>query len=74
MPSLAEDIKKLTAPQKAELYCLLRDDEELQNYMISNKMLFEELKRRDKAYVEGKIQLTTRQQLSSRLKSRRDAL
>ena len=35
---------------------------------------FEELIRRDKAYAKGKIQLTTRQQLSSRLKDRRDAL
>lgn len=74
MTFLAEDIKKLPASQKAELHCLLRDDEELKNYMISNKMLFEELIRRDKAYVDGKIHLTTRQQLSSRLKNRRDAL
>lgn len=74
MSQLSEDIKKLSGPQKAELYCLLREDEELKNYMISNNMLFEELIRRDKAYAEGKIQLTTRQQLSSRLKNRRDAL
>ncbi len=70
----AEDIKKLSAPQKAELYCLLRDDEELKNYMISNNILFEELTRRDNAHAEGKIKLTTRQQLTSRLKNRRDAL
>lgn len=74
MALLAEDIKKLTAPEKAELYCLLRDDEELKDYMISDSRLFEELTRRDKAYAEGKIQLTTRQQLSSRLKNRRNAL
>lgn len=74
MALLAEDIKKLSAPEKAELYCLLRDDEELKDYMISDNRLFEELIRRDKAYAEGKIQLTTRQQLSSRLKNRRNAL
>ena len=74
MALLADDIKKLSAPQKAELFCLLRDDEELKNYMISDTMLFEELARRDKAYTEGKIQLTTREQLSSRLKNRRDGL
>lgn len=74
MTPLAEDINKLSAPQKAELYCMLRDDEELKNYMISNDILFEELTRRDTAYAEGRIQLTTRQQLSSRLKNRRDAL
>jgi hypothetical protein len=74
MALLTEDIKKLSAPQKAELYCLLRDDEELKNYIISNKMLFEELIRRDKAYADGKYISTTRQQLSSRLKNRRNAL
>ena len=66
MALLTEDIKKLSASQKAEIYCLLRDDEELKNYMISNKMLFKELIRRDKAYADGKVQLTTRRQLSSR--------
>lgn len=57
-----EDIKNLTAPKKAELYYLLREDKELQDYMISNKILFEELTRRDKAFKEGRIQLTTRQE------------
>ena len=74
MSLLTEDIKNLSAPQKAELYYLLRDDEELKDYMISNNMLFEEIIRRDKAYAEGKIQITTRQELSHRLKNRRDAL
>ncbi len=72
MQILADDIKKMPASQKAELYYLLRDDEDLKNYMISNNMLFEELHRRDKAYKEGKLKLTTRQQLSSRLKKRRE--
>ena len=71
---LAEDIKKLSASQKAELYFLLRNDEELKDYMSSNNMLFEEIDRRDKDYAEGKIQLTTRQDLSLRLKNRRNGL
>ncbi len=62
MSLLTKDIKNLTPPQKAELYYLLREDKELQDYMISNKILFEELARRDKAYEEGRIQLTTRQE------------
>lgn len=74
MALLTEDIKKLPAPKKAELYSLLREDEELKNYMISNKMLFGELIRRNKAYADGKIHFTTRQQLSSHLRNRRDAL
>ena len=71
---LAEDIKKLSASQKAELYFLLRNDEELKDYMSSNNMLFEEIARRDKDYAEGKIQLTSRQDLTLRLKNRRNSL
>lgn len=69
-----DSIKSMSAPEKAKLFSTLQNDKELQDYMISNKMLFEELDRRDKAYAEGKIQLTTRKELSLRLKKRRDAL
>ena len=71
---LAEDIKKLSASQKAELYFLLLNDEELKDYMSSNNLLFEEIDRRDKEYAAGKIQLTNRQDLTLRLKNRRNAL
>ena len=74
MSLLAEDIKSLSVPEKAELYKLLQNDEELKNYLASDNDLYEELRRRDKAYGEGKIQLTSRQQLTIRLKNRRDAL
>jgi soluble cytochrome b562 len=70
----AENIKNMTVPEKAKLFSILRNDKELEDYMISNSALFEELDRRDKAYTEGKIKLTTRQELSLRLKKRRDAL
>lgn len=69
-----EDIKNMSVPEKAKLFSLLSDDKELKDYMVSNTHLFEELTRRDKAYAEGNIQLTTRQELSLRLKKRRDAL
>ena len=69
-----EDIKNMSVPEKAKLFSLLREDKELQDYMISNTTLFEELNRRDKAYAEGKIQLTTRKELSLRLKKRRDSV
>ncbi len=74
MPILAEDIKNMPVPQKAELYNLLMNDEELKEYMASNNVLFEELAKRDKDYADGKIRLTTREDLSLRLKQRRDAL
>ncbi len=74
MALLEENLKTMTAPQKARLFYLLKDDAELEKYLISSEMMFEELARRDKAFAEGKIQLTTRKQLTNRLKDRRDAL
>jgi hypothetical protein len=74
MLPLSEDIKNLSAPQKAELYYMLREDKELEDYMMSNNILFEEIKLRDKAFKEGKLHLTTRSELSLRLKMRRDEL
>ena len=71
---IAEDIKKLPAAQKAELYYLLQEDKELQEYLNSNSRMFDELRKRDKDFSEGKIRLTTRKELSLRLKNRRDAL
>ena len=70
----AEDIKKMSAKEKAALYYILRDDEVLKDYMLSDEALAEEIRRRDKAFAEGKIQLTSREQLSMRLKNRRDAI
>jgi soluble cytochrome b562 len=72
--SLNTDIKNMSAPEKARLFSTLQNDKELQDYMISNKMLFEELNQRDKAFAEGKIKLTTRKELSDRLKKLRGAL
>ena len=69
-----EDIKSLPVSEKAELYRLLQDDKELKDYFASNDKMFEELALRDQAYEEGKIGITTRQQLTDRLKSRRNAL
>ena len=74
MSLLEDDLKILSTPQKARLFQLLRNDDELEKYLISNEMMFEELSRRDKAFAEGNIQLTTRKQLTERLKKRRDAL
>jgi hypothetical protein len=74
MPMLLDGLKNMTAPQKAQLYYQLRDDKELRDYLISNDNLYKELASRDKAFADGVIQLTTRQDLSLRLKKRRDAL
>lgn len=63
----------MTASQKARLFNMLKNDVELEKFFMSDEMMLEELARRDKDFLEGKIQLTTRKQLSERLKRRRDA-
>ena len=70
----SEDIENMSAPEKAKLFSLLRNDKELQEYLSSNDILKEELTLRDAAYAEGKLHLTSRQELSNRLKKLRDAL
>ena len=74
MSPISENIKRLPVSEKAELFNLLREDKELEDYLISNDRLYEELARRDKAYTEKKIHLTTRQQLSDRMKKMRHGL
>ena len=70
----SEDIKNMSTPEKAKLFSLLRNDKELQEYLNSNDILYEELTRRDAAYAEEKLYLTLRKELSTRLKKRRGAL
>lgn len=74
MPLLAEDIKSLSAPEKAELYYLLGEDAELNNYLFSDKRLFEELTRREAELITGIIQLMSRQDLTRQLNQRRNGL
>jgi hypothetical protein len=74
MSSISENINKLPVAERAELFYLLREDKELEDYMISNDRLYKELARRDKAYTEKKIHLTSRQELSERLKHLRNEL
>jgi hypothetical protein len=74
MSIIVEEIKTLLVSQKAALYYLLSEDEELKNYLISGNELFEELERRDAAFTNGEMRLTNRQELSTRLQSRRNGL
>ncbi len=74
MPLLEEEIKTMSASEKAALYYLLGEDAELNNYLFSDKRLFEELARRDADLASGKIQLMTRQELTQQLNQRRNDL
>ena len=74
MTQIVEEIKSLPVTQKAAIYSLLSEDEELRNYLISNNSLYEELALRDADFNKGEIKLTTRQQLSSILQNHRNGL
>ena len=74
MSIIVEEVKKLPISQKAALYRLLAEDEELKSYLVSDSMLFDELERRDIAFNKGELRLTNREELSERLQKRRDAL
>ena len=74
MPIIVEEIKTLPVSQKAALYHLLSEDVELKNYLISRDALYDELQRRDTAFNKGEMRLTDRQELSSRLQSRKNGL
>lgn len=77
MNSILDDVKKLPVEERANLFLALKSDNEINEYLDSAKpdrLLFEEIARRDAAYNDGKIHLTTMDELSDRLKSRRNAL
>ena len=71
---MIEEIKTLGVSQKAALYQMLSEDEELNNYLISGNDLFEELAQRDEAFNKGEMKLTDRQTLTTRLQKRRNEL
>ena len=74
MSPIASAITKLSAPEKAELYYLLGADTELNDYLFSDKRLFDELARRDEELAAGNLQLITRAELTQRLNERRNGL
>ena len=74
MTQIVEEIKSLPVTQKAAIYSLLSEDEELRNYLISNNSLYEELALRDAALNRGEIKLTSRQHLTSILQNHRNGL
>jgi|GEM_PF-4901176 len=69
---IIEEIKTMAVSQKAALYQMLSEDEELNSYLISGHELFEELESRDKAFTNGEIKMTDRQTLTARLQNRRN--
>jgi len=64
----------MAVTQKAALYQMLSEDEELNNYLISGHEVFDELEKRDKAFNKGEMKMTDRQTLTARLQNRRNEL
>ena len=50
MTPIVAEIKTLSVLQKAAIYAVLSEDEELTNFLVSNNGLYEELARRDTAF------------------------
>ena len=71
---MMEEIKTMAVTQKAALYQMLSEDEELNNYLISGHEVFDELENRDKAFNKGEMKMTDRQTLTARLQNRRNEL
>jgi len=71
---MMEEIKTMAVTQKAALYQMLSEDEELNNYLISGHEVFDELEKRDKAFNKGEMKMTDRQTLTARLQNRRNEL
>ena len=71
---MIEEIKTMAVTQKAALYQMLSEDEELNNYLISGHEVFDELENRDKAFNKGEMKMTDRQTLTARLQNRRNEL
>lgn len=77
MQSLPNDISDLSVEEKANLFLALKSDTAVKQYLydeISNKILGEEIARRDDAYKKGELYLTSIDDLKTRLKIRRDGL
>jgi len=77
MNSIVDDVKKLPLSERADLLLALQNDTEISEYLQAteaDKILFSEIARRDAAFKNGEMQLTTIDDLKSRLQNRRDAL
>gem|GEM_PF-1482511 len=77
MSTIFEEIKKLSVADRADLLLALKNDSELNQYLKTEKSeieIIEEIGKRDKSFKNGDIHLTTIDDLSTRLKARRNAL
>ena len=70
-------INKLPVEERASLFLAMKTDEEMRAFLYaldSENILKEELVRRDAAFAAGTIKLTTIDQLTNRMKAKRNGL
>ena len=70
-------INKLPVEERASLFLAMKTDEEMRAFLYaldSENILKEELVRRDAAFAAGTIKLTTIDQLTNRMKTKRNGL
>lgn len=66
------EVQKLSPVEKLELYHILESDPDIAEQTVNennDKVLFQEIDKRDKAYQQGKMQLTTIADLEQRLQT-----
>ena len=70
-------INKLPVEERASLFLAMKTDEEMRTFLYaldSENILKEELVRRDAAFAAGSLKLTTIDQLTNRMKAKRNGL
>ena len=77
MEPILNKINKLPVEERASLFLAMKTDEEMRAFLYaldSENILKEELVRRDAAFAAGTIKLTTIDQLTNRMKAKRNGL
>ena len=77
MQTVPKDISNLSVEEKVNLFLALKSDIAVKQYLydeISHEILKEEIARRDDAFKNGNLYLTSIDDLQTRLKIRRDGL
>ena len=70
-------INKLPVEERTSLFLAMKTDEEMRAFLYaldSENILKEELVRRDAAFAAGSLKLTTIDQLTNRMKAKRNGL
>ncbi|MEO7310562.1 MAG: hypothetical protein ABIX01_09200 [Chitinophagaceae bacterium] len=77
MTSMLDEVKKLPVSDRTDLFLALKADVEMNQYLFNEKaeeLLFAEISKRDNAYKNGQLHVTSIDDLKMKLQQRRDGL